>query len=339
MNSSTDLPCPDCCAFLNWDSGAFDSVRERAVIFRSLVATIKMQPPLDISLEAKAGKLLGSVIPLDEETADAFLFNLASFSDASLAAFVQSIGVLISSASQIITFAAMAMLDTLILVCSQKTNLALVKADLIPQLINTLNPHSLLFAGAVDINFYLLIIIANPVKLATPFGLAELGIEDRNEQQAVAETVLKQVLVPSEKYIWHLCVNRYSILDWDLEEEFMALLTRLLKISPSHQPTMDSVLNMPVILSIPSCLTFFEKDTSIWSFLGEMVVIQQDWNESREGVQQSWKAMHRMLKMEGIEDVAEAKLLNDHHSTVGRLTVTNSIDWNNQLGMNVPEQE
>ncbi|KAK2940080.1 hypothetical protein BLNAU_25014 [Blattamonas nauphoetae] len=41
----------------------------------------------------------------------------------------------------------------------------------------------------------------NPAWLAAPLGLAVLAIEDDNEQQAVHETVLQQVLVPSENRV------------------------------------------------------------------------------------------------------------------------------------------
>ncbi|KAK2953993.1 hypothetical protein BLNAU_11095 [Blattamonas nauphoetae] len=95
----------------------------------------------------------------------------------------------------------MEMLKTLLLWCSRKVHLALVKADLIPQLIITLNPQSLPFAEAVDIHTSLLSSIANSVWLSTPEGLGQVGLEDYDEQQTVHETVLQQVLLPSEKAI------------------------------------------------------------------------------------------------------------------------------------------
>ncbi|KAK2945544.1 hypothetical protein BLNAU_19542 [Blattamonas nauphoetae] len=83
--------------------------------------------------------------------------------------------------------------------CSSTIRLTLVKADLIPQFINSLNPQSLPLSEAVDIHINVMKIIWKSIWLATPDGLASLEIEDRNEQQAVHEMVLKQVLVPSEK--------------------------------------------------------------------------------------------------------------------------------------------
>ncbi|KAK2944952.1 hypothetical protein BLNAU_20128 [Blattamonas nauphoetae] len=126
--------------------------------------------------------------------------------------FVQSIGVLISSASQAITTAAMKMLDNLIMNMSAQVRLSLVKADLLPQLITTLNPLSLSFAEAVDIHTCLMETITYSLWLATPFDLPLLALTDDNEQQTVPETIFQQVLVPSEKYIWHLSVIRISII-------------------------------------------------------------------------------------------------------------------------------
>ncbi|KAK2941620.1 hypothetical protein BLNAU_23468 [Blattamonas nauphoetae] len=164
--------------------------------FRSLVATVKSQPALDVCLEAKAVKLLVYISPWKEESADAFLNSFASNSGDSTTEFVQYIVVLLSSTSQVITTAAMKLLDSVVQNSSAQVRLTLVKADLVPQLINTLNPH----------------VSRSPSGSATPYCLEQHGIEDWNEQQAVHETVLKHVVAPSEKYIRHLCVNRYSII-------------------------------------------------------------------------------------------------------------------------------
>ncbi|KAK2953066.1 hypothetical protein BLNAU_12055 [Blattamonas nauphoetae] len=244
--SITRLPFTmDWSPFLNWSEEEPESEDEKTVVFRSLVATLKLQPALDDSLESKAINFLESVVPDDEESADAFLHKLASNCNESLTDFVQSILVLISSPSQVITTAAMKMLDNLLSNCSPKVLLALVKADLIFQLFTVLNPLSLSFAEAVDILTYLIRSITNSVWLSTPFALRQLGIKDRDKQQAVHETVLQQVVAPLEKYIWHFCINRNSIIDGDQSYDFMLLHSTLLEISPYYEPTMDIVLRMP----------------------------------------------------------------------------------------------
>ncbi|KAK2950475.1 hypothetical protein BLNAU_14593 [Blattamonas nauphoetae] len=142
----------DCLPFLNWSHERTRSEPEKAVVIQSLVATLKLQPALDVSMEAKAVKFLESVSPDDEESADAFLTSLGQTPGESATDFVHSIGVLLSSPSQVITTAAMKMLDCLIMWCSALFNLTLVKADLLPRVVITLNPQSLSFEEALDIH-------------------------------------------------------------------------------------------------------------------------------------------------------------------------------------------
>ncbi|KAK2946416.1 hypothetical protein BLNAU_18667 [Blattamonas nauphoetae] len=337
-SSVTNSSCPGCSAFLNWSNGKRETKHEKALVFQSLVATMKFQPALDDSLEAKAIIFLKSVDLDNEDAADAFLNIFGRTADESSTNFVQSILVLISSAIQAIVPAAMKMLGTLIDNCSAKVLPAFVKANLIPQLINTLNPLSLSFAEAVDIHINLMKTISNSLWLATPSGLNELRIEDGNEQETAHETVLKQVLIPSKQYIWHLCVNRYSIIDEELSNYFLALLAQLLRISHYYQPTMEIVLDMPVFVTIPSCLTFFEDENSVWLFLYFMMDVQRIWNDQSGKVRPMWKKAHRMLRMEGIEDVIEAKLRNDKSGYDGGRIVSQSIELNNKLGMNLPQR-
>ncbi|KAK2961848.1 hypothetical protein BLNAU_3285 [Blattamonas nauphoetae] len=333
----SDSPNSDCCAFVNWDEDDFEFESEKIVVFRSLVATVKSQPKLDAALEAKALKLLESVNPDDEESADEFLGSFGQTTDESLDSFIQSILMLISSPCQVITSASMKMFRYLILWSSAEALLALVKADLIPQLIFTLNPLSLSLIEAADIHIYLMRIRWITIWLTTPSGLKKLGVEDRNEQQAVHETVFQQVVAPVEKYIWHLCVNRTSIVDGEQSDEFMLLLPDLIRISSYYQPTMDFVLRMPVFLAIPSCLTFFENDGSMRNFLNEMIETQQEWNDQGGEVRQMGKIINRMLRMEGIEDVIDETLQTNKNGSDGRI-VDKSIEWNNLQGLNLPRR-
>ncbi|KAK2957955.1 hypothetical protein BLNAU_7131 [Blattamonas nauphoetae] len=206
----------DCSPFLNRNEEELESEHEKAVVFLSLVATLKLQPALDDSLEAQAVELHKYMIPKTTASADAFLNSFGRAPDESSTNFIQSIGILISSPSQTITTTAMGILISQILSCSAERKLHLVKADLIHQLIIILNPQSLSFTEAVDIHINLMKTIRLSLRLATPDILEDLGIEDGYEEQAVHEIVLKQVLAPSEKYICHLCMNHFSIIDPDL---------------------------------------------------------------------------------------------------------------------------
>ncbi|KAK2942659.1 hypothetical protein BLNAU_22420 [Blattamonas nauphoetae] len=338
FDNKTALPfSTDCTSFLNWSDGRQESAEEKAIVFRSLVATLKLQPTLDVSLEAKAVKFLEYVVPNDKESAEVFLRSLGLNTDDSVTDFVQSIAILVSSPSLAIIKAAMEHLSCLIEWCSAKVLLTLVKADLIHQLMITLNPLSLSFTENGGIHAYLLKSLRNTLCLATPYGLEQVEIEDRNEQQAVHETVLKQVLAPSENYIFHLCVNRFSLADDEQSRLFMELMAHFLRISPFYQPTMDFVLKMPVVLTMPSRLTIIDFEDSIWLFLYFIGIAQQEWNEIRGNLREMSQTVHRMLRMEGNEDVIEEKLLNDKNEYLGRRIVATSIEWNNMLGMNLPQ--
>ncbi|KAK2957576.1 hypothetical protein BLNAU_7475 [Blattamonas nauphoetae] len=344
-STHSDLPSPqlpfptDCSAFLNWDEELFETVDKQTVVFQSFVATLKFQPALDASLEAKAVKLLEYVDPDRGKTAHAFLSSFGRTIKKSSKNFIQSIVVLVSSPHRAITTATMKTLLSLIDWCHSHDQFALVKAGLVPQLINTLNPQSLSFSEAVDIHARLMDIIRESFLLATPESLEQLGIEDEDEQQAVHKTVLKKVIIPSGQFIRYFCVNRYSIIDGELSYELMELLAHLLRISSYYQPAVDIVLHMPVIIAIPCCLTFFEKDTTIWTFLFYMVIAQWEWNDEGGEVPQMGMIMLRMLRMEGIEDVLEEKLQNDRNEDFGNRLVSYSIRWNNLQGMNIPKQE
>ncbi|KAK2960176.1 hypothetical protein BLNAU_4729 [Blattamonas nauphoetae] len=325
-----------CSPFLNWSEEVPKTVDEWAVIFRSLVSTVNSQPALDVTLEAKAVQFLETVDPEDEEMADALLSSRVSSSDDSWTNFIQCIVVLISSPSLVITAATMEMLGTLIRNCSTKVHFTLVKADLIPQLVITLNILSLSFTEAEDIHTNLVKIIDNCLFLSTPLGLSLLRIKDREKRQTVHETVLKHVLVPSEEYICHLCVNRFSIVDGDQSKSFLALLAQILERSPYYRPTLEFVLNTPVILTIPSCLTYFDNDDSILKFMRLMAEIQDRWNTQRGYERHIWKTMDQMLRMEGFCDAIEQRLRNDQDTNSGRFIGLFSIEWNNKLGTNLP---
>ncbi|KAK2956337.1 hypothetical protein BLNAU_8704 [Blattamonas nauphoetae] len=102
---------------------------------------------------------------------------------------------------------------------------------------------------------------------------------------------------------------------------------------------MDFVLRQPVVLTIPSNLTYFDSDATIRTFLYTIANVQREWNEESAAVGQRGKIVHRVLRMEGIEDVLVEKLQNDNKPNFGWYVVDDSRKWNNQQGMNIPEQE
>ncbi|KAK2951007.1 hypothetical protein BLNAU_14085 [Blattamonas nauphoetae] len=298
--------------------------------------SVSSQPVLDVSLEVKAVKFLEYVVLKSPFKPNAFLHSFALPSDDYSTAFVESIVVLVSSVSPAITTAAMNLLQSLLSLCSIQVRYTVIKADLIPKLMNTLNPLSLSFAEKEKIHIALIKIISGTFFTLTPDCIADLKIEDPSEQQDVHGTVFKQVLAPSEKYICHFCVNCHSIVDGDLPYVFLTLLARLICISPYYQPTMDFVLHTPIIPAIPCCLPSLTNEHSTCFFLDLMFKLQREWNGTIEDAGQMWNTVLRMLRMEGFEDVMEEKLRNDLNGMFGRWIVESLIDWNNLQGMNPP---
>ncbi|KAK2960963.1 hypothetical protein BLNAU_4050 [Blattamonas nauphoetae] len=195
--------------------------------------------------------------------------------------------------------------------CQADTRLRLVTDNLITQLVSSFHPLTPSFDNFED-NHTLLIIINHPLWLSTPNGLAQLGMYHPHEQEEVHETVLNQVLKPSEGYIQHLCANRYKSVDDDQSTQFMLFLAALLTICPFHEQTMNFVLTLPVLLIVPSAMTFFESDRSITDFLEIVDTFQkgQDWTVGK--MLQRWNICLSCLRMEGVEDVIEQRRGNEH---------------------------
>ncbi|KAK2959583.1 hypothetical protein BLNAU_5361 [Blattamonas nauphoetae] len=324
--------------FLNWSEDDLESESEKTIVFRSLVAHVKSQPVFDASLEAKAVKFLESVDADDEESTDDLLTSLASRSDESLTELIQSIVVLISSPSQVITTASMKMLDSLISSCSAQVRRTLVKADLVPHLIVTLNPPSLPLAEAADMHVALLNIIRNSFWLSSPTSLGQLGIKDGDEQQAVRKAVLKQVLAPSEQYIRHLCVNRHSIVDGEQSKHFLVFFAQLIRISSYYQLTMEFVVVLPVFLTITSCLTFLEVEYSLHFFLVILTPSQRQLNEESGDFRRLGTTIIGSLRTEGMDDVMEQRLQNDETTFFGKVIAADTLSLNAVTGMNLQKR-
>ncbi|KAK2946482.1 hypothetical protein BLNAU_18587 [Blattamonas nauphoetae] len=262
--------------------------------------------PLCLSLTTHTLPLpSASPSPLSDKLSDgSFLDRLTSTTDESLAEFVQSTGVLLSSPNRAIITATMDIFEFLIWSYPKKLHLALVNANLIPLIIDSLNVLSLSLTEEVDIHTSVMSVITCSFLLTTHVYVEDLETEDADEQQSVHETVLKKVL-----------------------------------ISSYYQPTMDFIHQMPVGLTIPSYLTFFEDDESICNTLFSMNKFMQEWNETKGKSRQMWKTVDRVLRMEGIEDVIEGKLQNDQNEYFGGRIIVRSIDLSGQQGINAPKLE
>ncbi|KAK2961610.1 hypothetical protein BLNAU_3408 [Blattamonas nauphoetae] len=162
-----------------------------------------------------------------------------------------------------------------------------------------------------------------------------LQLHNDNEQQELGETVYCQVLLPLEAYIRYICSNRYSLVDGELPASSMLLLAKSLAICPYHEPTMRFVFRLPILPTIPSAMTFYERDIMNLSYRLTMLLAQLKYTTIGGETLNLWNIILRSQRMEGVEDLDEQRLNLDFGGAYGHKVAERAIEWNNLLGMNV----
>ncbi|KAK2943255.1 hypothetical protein BLNAU_21827 [Blattamonas nauphoetae] len=273
----------------------------------------------------KAANLIETIRKTFNRSLDDFILGLVPLSaDESTKEFVSSMVVLASSANQTIITSMLRMVTTLIRQTSPKQRLSLVHLNLVPHLLSAINVRSLSFADGQDLILFVAGLLIQLLSLASLHTLAKLEAEHHLNRQAVHEAVLQHILVPSEEFIRHICLNRLSISTEALSNQFMSFLTQILHISPYHVPTMDFIRTLPIVLSIPSFLTFCSFDPTIESFLDDVIVVQSEWDRQGGSVRQSGIVISRLLPMEGFSDVLEQLMTTDKEGDSGGYAVDHS---------------
>ncbi|KAK2960848.1 hypothetical protein BLNAU_4245 [Blattamonas nauphoetae] len=272
--------------------------------------------------------------------ADQVILDLVPSSpDEALTEFIASIAVLLSFSNQGIITATISMLTGCTDSCSQSFVLKLIRAGLIPHIVASLNPQSLSFADSKFIHMNLILTINCSVRQSILSITNSLGIEDPIEAQAVHDTILQQVLVPSEDYIRHICVNRHSMIEADQSYELLILLNGIVRICPYNPQTIDFVLTMPLLQAITSALTFCYNDESRRVFLCRTETSQREWSRQSRNVRQSAQIVLRCLRTEGFDDWCEQILGNEGDATWRRNLTNHMNNVSVSPGINLPERE
>ncbi|KAK2963567.1 hypothetical protein BLNAU_1610 [Blattamonas nauphoetae] len=194
-------------------------------------------------------------------------------------------------------------------------------------------------SDAEDIHSQLMNIVNCTLFILSPAGLTTLKISHPSEQQALCEAVLTQILIPSNDYIAHLCAHRYSIVDGLQSSRTMLFLAKIIKVCPSHEQIMDYVLKLPIFLTIPSLMTFFESDGMNLDTLRSMILTERGWANVGGELLEKRKMVLRLLRNEGFEAIVEQRLKNDINGGEGQNLVKRTVEWNNLLGMNAKSFE
>ncbi|KAK2944170.1 hypothetical protein BLNAU_20917 [Blattamonas nauphoetae] len=288
------------------------------------------------SLEEKAERFLFQLhwCCEGETNYKVLLFNPPS-SNRPWSVFVESIAVLISSSKQKIVESTMDLLSFMIQRGLPDTNLAIAESNLIPQLMLTLHPLSLSFTEE-KIHVYLITILSKLLYFFTPVGHRSLDLYDPEYRPVHRDALLTRLLFPLEEYLHHLCSNRYTIPQGDLTDNFMFLLARLLQICPDFQPTMDFVFTLPVLLTITSSLTFFERDRSVDQFLHGLREYLRFWVYANRQARQSEALVYRSVRSEGLEDAIEQQSRTNTREPCRWVIVEQCLSVQASNGANVP---
>ncbi|KAK2961991.1 hypothetical protein BLNAU_3047 [Blattamonas nauphoetae] len=240
---------------------------------------------------------------------DSFVLALApSLPHEAFQTFVTTINILLSTDNITIVETTLYTINHLVPMCSRNVQFGLLNADLVPQLISSLQPLTRSFKYPQNIHSDLLSIIGRFLWLATPSNDAYAEIDDHTEQQAVHETLLKHVLLPSKDYIRQICHTRTVFIDHVFWPDFMTCVAQIILICPFYQPTMDYVLDLPLIFTMITSNDFNDSDESRACFLGEIADAQEEWDKHDKEIRRMGTIINRSLRMEGSEDQIEQML-------------------------------
>ncbi|KAK2943245.1 hypothetical protein BLNAU_21817 [Blattamonas nauphoetae] len=301
----------------------------------TVLQVIKDGHPVDDESSKKAKDLFVQIGNTYSPNSDDFIRGLVPSSHAESAKeFVTSMVVLTSSANQIPVPETLDLLIDLIMSSSSNVHLSLINLNLVPQLLSSLNPQSLSFEDAPDVVLFVASLLSQLLQISSPHSLIKLEIENNWDRSALHDTTLAHLLVPSEGFIRHVCLNRPSFEEKEISLIFMSLLMQILHISPYHPPTMDFIQTLPIVLSIPSMLTSCPSDQSKFYCLTDLLAEQTECIKRDGSNRRSNTIVARFLANEGFSDVLEQMMMADEEGDSGSYIVACSISLSCMFGIN-----
>ncbi|KAK2960095.1 hypothetical protein BLNAU_4978 [Blattamonas nauphoetae] len=322
--------------FLLFDPNAQLSFEDKSAIYCSLVDLVKAEYPFDKTLQDRAARFLENFGPtvFKHEIADKLVTDLVPSSAGSHSGFVESILTLLSSPHSTVVVAALSFLSKTTRVLSTLP-LRLVESDLVPNVLATVQPHTLPISGNETILNDLSRIIDYFADLGSPPILLYLRITSATDQFNHHEMIFRKVVIPSSQFLTFLISNRF-ILSGILFGTFMSLLASLLRLGPFHRPTLEFVLASPIAMTFSNCLSFFEDSHRVWVTLLTINYALQEWKREGPEVVRSGKRMMQALFSEGFEDTLEQMLMNDKNGYYCFRVVHKCRYISQLLGSNMP---
>ncbi|KAK2959994.1 hypothetical protein BLNAU_4877 [Blattamonas nauphoetae] len=326
--------------FLIYDSSTELSVKAKSKIYNSLVALVKAGYPFPDNLQNRAAQFLNNIEPWlsQKERATKLVTDLVPSSASSPSGFIDSIVFLLSSPHSTVTAAALSFVYATVQTSSYAFKDRLVESDLIPNVLETVQPHTQPISGNEEIISNLITIIEHFVTFASPSYIRNINLADAADIFNRREMIFQKVVIPSSEFVTSLISNRF-ILNEDLFKSFMNLLHLFIEISPYHQPTLEFVLASPIVIAITSCLSFIEDEYRFCLTLETIInATIDDWEDECPKVEQYGKRMMQALSSEGFEDTLEQILMNDKNGVFSPSVVDDCLQLSQLLGSNKPRR-
>ncbi|KAK2953802.1 hypothetical protein BLNAU_11205 [Blattamonas nauphoetae] len=294
-------------AFLQFVPNVELSFEDKSAIYCSLVSLIRGNCELDDALQDKAATFLQSLHQprLKEPDANRIISELVPSTNRSSSGFICTICILLSSSHPKIVVASLWLLHESLMLSSPDHKIDLVQTDFISQLFTILHPLTLPISGNEIIFNLLNWILISSIRLAESTTVRALGIIEPAAQNSHRELVLQRAIQPSSQYLSFLHQQFSLIATGDLGAGFGTLLGRLLHIGPFHHPTLEFVLNSPIVITSQDFLTFAEESYSSHDLLFEIHKSTNELKTQGPEAAQSGKQMMQALISEGFEDSLE----------------------------------
>ncbi|KAK2957797.1 hypothetical protein BLNAU_7231 [Blattamonas nauphoetae] len=209
--------------FLNYNPNAELTLEEQLTLFSSLVALIRREHPFDKALQDRAARLLKSLKLNSEDEPDAAtkLDNDLVFSSTeSPSEFLDGIHTLLSSSHSTVVAAALSSLFELSFNAYPALPLHYIESDLVPNLLRTVQPHTISISEDEAMIDSLVGIISHFVYLTLPWSLSDTGVTAAVDAFNRREIIFQKVVLPSSQFVTFLISKRH-VINGDLLSQFV----------------------------------------------------------------------------------------------------------------------
>ncbi|KAK2956630.1 hypothetical protein BLNAU_8471 [Blattamonas nauphoetae] len=328
-------------AFLNLDSNSHLSFEDKSTLYCSLVSLVQSNHIFDEALQDKTVKFLENLKPgrTALQLANQIISKLVPSPDTTQSRFIDSIYILVSSPHTKIVSAALAFLEGSFMSSSKRYKTQVFDVDFVPRILSIIQPHTLTVSGNENLFCSLNHILSSSINLAHSRCMDTFGITEPPTLHNRREIIFQRHIQPLSQYLSFLCSNRYFFATVESSGGMQSLLGRVLQISPFHHPTLEFVLASPIVMTIPSFLSFVEHSGALWNILADILYLMCEWKKHSTEVAQSGKRMIRALLSDGMEDTLEQLLLSNQNCDFSGGVVLNCVFVLRLLGWNKKSTE